>query len=478
MGPRIIQGGMGVGVSSWGLARAVAREGQLGVVSGTALDAVLVRRLADGDPGGHMRRAMAAFPLPDVVRETLDRFFVPEGRKPGTPYPVLPLYQRTLDGFRQRLIVLANFVEVFLAREGHDGPVGINYLAKIQIPTLPSLYGAMLAGVGYVLMGAGIPRDIPGAIDDLAAHRATSIRFEVVGGSGAADEVLEFDPASIWEAGTPGALERPRFLAIVSSDLLATMLARKANGRVDGFVVEGPTAGGHNAPPRDKTAVNERGEPVYGERDVPNLEKIAGLGLPFWLAGGTGHPARLREALAAGATGIQVGTLFAFAEESGLRPDLKRRILNRSREGAVEVMTDGRASPTGFPFKTVSLDHTLSEPDEYARRERICDLGYLRTPYRREDGRIGYRCASEPVDTYVKKGGTAEETVGRKCLCNALTANIGLAQPRESGEELPLLTSGDDLSVLGGFLGNRESYTAKDVIEYLLAGERASSGSG
>ena len=41
----------------------------------------------------------------------------------------------------------ANFVEVFLAREGHVHPVGINFLEKIQMPHLPSLYGAMLAGV-------------------------------------------------------------------------------------------------------------------------------------------------------------------------------------------------------------------------------------------------------------------------------------------------------------------------------------------
>ena len=35
--PQIIQGGMGVGISGWPLARAVAQAGQLGVVSGTAL---------------------------------------------------------------------------------------------------------------------------------------------------------------------------------------------------------------------------------------------------------------------------------------------------------------------------------------------------------------------------------------------------------------------------------------------------------
>ena len=57
-------GRQGVGVSGWPLARAVARTGQLGVVSGVALDATLARRLQLGDPGGHLRRALAHFPVP------------------------------------------------------------------------------------------------------------------------------------------------------------------------------------------------------------------------------------------------------------------------------------------------------------------------------------------------------------------------------------------------------------------------------
>jgi enoyl-CoA hydratase len=65
--PRIIQGGMGVGVSNWQLANAVARAGGLGVVSGSLLDTVFVRRLQDGDLGGHMRRAIAAFPKPLIA---------------------------------------------------------------------------------------------------------------------------------------------------------------------------------------------------------------------------------------------------------------------------------------------------------------------------------------------------------------------------------------------------------------------------
>ena len=66
------------------------------------------------------------------------------------------------------LSIAANFVEIFLAREGHAGPVGINFLEKIQMPHLPSLYGAMLAGAAVVIVGAGIPLEFPAAMAALA----------------------------------------------------------------------------------------------------------------------------------------------------------------------------------------------------------------------------------------------------------------------------------------------------------------------
>jgi NAD(P)H-dependent flavin oxidoreductase YrpB (nitropropane dioxygenase family) len=143
-------------------------------------------------------------------------------------------------------------------------------------------------------------------------------------------------------------------------------------------VVEGPTAGGHNAPPRGSLQLNERGEPVYGPRDEVDLAKIAALGRPFWLAGSFGTPEKLREALALGAAGIQVGTAFAFCRESGLSDGLKERTLRRVLRDDGAVFTDPLASPTGFPFKVVRLPGSASEAAEYAARPRICDLGYLR----------------------------------------------------------------------------------------------------
>ncbi|NIY09627.1 MAG: hypothetical protein GWN02_15660 [Gemmatimonadetes bacterium] len=137
-------------------------------------------------------------------------------------------------------------------------------------------------------------------------------------------------------------------------------------------------------------------------------------------------------------------------------------------------MTDPVASPTGFPFKVVRAEGTLSEADPYQARQRVCDLGYLRTAYKRDDGRLGYRCPAEPVQTFVKKGGDVEETEGRKCLCNALFAAIGQGQVRKDGRtELPLITSGDEVNTIRKLTGEGDAgYSAADVIDYLL-GEAA-----
>ncbi len=464
--PLVIQGGMGIGVSNWRLARAVSTYGQLGVVSGSCIDTVFVRRLQDGDVAGCLRRAIERFPIPDVGARALKKYFLPEGRPCGAPYSMLSMWRQKVSRAREQITMLSSFAEVHLAREGHDGIVGINLLTKVQLPNLATLYGAMLAGVDYVLMGAGIPREIPGVLDAFAAGRAASLKLDVDGLERGESVEVRFDPAEHFEGPAP-TLKRPRFLPIVSSHSLATMLARKATGRVDGFVVEGPTAGGHNAPPRGRH--DGGGAPEYGPRDEADLEAMKALGLPFWVAGGGGSPEGLRAALEAGANGVQVGTLFAYSDESGIAPELKRRTLAQVRGCGVEVTTDFRASPTGFPFKVVQLHGTNAEREQYEGRSRICDLGYLRTAYKREDGRIDYRCPAEPIDTYVKKGGRLEDTEGRKCLCNALMADVDHPQMREDGAERPILTSGDDLTRLDRFLAGRERYSAVDVLDWLMA---------
>jgi nitronate monooxygenase len=465
--PVIIQGGMGVAVSHWKLARAVSREGALGVVAGTALASVLSRRLECGDPTGEMRRALSHFPIPAMAERVLARFFIPGGKPASTAFTLTPMPVDQPGPALTELTVVASFAEVFLAKSGHDGVVGLNLLEKIQLPTLASLYGAMLAGVDYVLMGAGIPRSIPGTLDRLAVGEAVEQKLDVAGAAPGQDFFSHFDPAAFFGGPAPK-LRRPFFLAVIASATLAMTLARKSNGRVDGFIVEGELAGGHNAPPRGPLELDAQGEPVYGPRDVPDLTKIRELGLPFWLAGSQARPEKLAEALRLGAAGIQVGTLFAFCDESGIASEIKQSVIAASRTGTARVFTDPAASPTGFPFKVVDVPGTLSAPDVYAARTKICDLGYLRQMYVTPEGKLGYRCAGEPLDAYLRKGGNLAETTGRKCLCNGLMATAGLGQPRAAGIEPAIVTAGNEVADLARILGaGSDHYGAEDVLRYL-----------
>ena len=105
----------------------------------------------------------------------------------------------------------------------------------------------------------------------------------------------------------------------------------------------------------------------------------------------------------------------------------------------------------------------------YGARTRLCDLGYLRETYRSDDGTVGFRCAAEPVSAYLSKGGASEATVGRKCICNALVATIGLGQVRGRSVEPGIVTAGDDLAGLNRFFSPGTTiYTAADVIRRIV----------
>ncbi|MCH8936781.1 MAG: nitronate monooxygenase [Gemmatimonadetes bacterium] len=458
---------MGVAVSDWRLANMVARNGQLGVVSGTALDSVLVRRLQLGDPCGAIRRALSEFPWPDMAQRSLDTFFVPGGKSADESFKLAPLAKMKMRASLLELLVVANFVEVFLAKEGHSGPVGINYLEKIQLPNVPSILGAMLAGVDVVLVGAGIPMAIPGVLDSLSHWETVEFNLGVEQNPDRHSYVQRFDPREYFTGELPE-LARPNFLAIIASDTLAKTMVKRASGYVNGFVVEHHSAGGHNAPPRRVRGADPDAPPQYGERDLPDLEVIADIGRPFWLAGSNASPEKLAEARAAGAHGIQVGTAFAFSRESGILAEIKHRVLREQKAGTLKVRTDFNSSPTGFPFKVIELDGTVSDEETYAARERMCDLGYLRRLYAKGESNVGYRCPSEPERNFLAKGGTMEDTIGKRCLCNGLLATVGLGQTRDGVSEPPVVTSGDDWAFLPHVTrGDDVDYGAVDVIEYL-----------
>ncbi|MDO8566371.1 MAG: nitronate monooxygenase [Candidatus Moranbacteria bacterium] len=466
--PQIIQGGMGVGVSGYLLARAVALSGGLGTVSGVVAPHILAHILQQGDPGGHYRRALSAFPFQSIAHNVFAKYFVEGGIPSETAYRTIPVFSLRLPRELVELTLCANFALVWLAKEGHNYPISINYLEKIQIPHLYSFFGAMLAGVNVVTMGAGIPFQVPSILDAFAQGQSANYRVAIEGSPGEA-VFMEFDPEKFFDEKLPP-LKRPAFLPIVSSDSLAKILLKKAKGTtIEGFVVELPTAGGHNAGPRGTPKrFNDQGEPLYGEADRVDFEELKKLGLPFWIGGSLGSSEGLAEALSLGAVGIQAGSIFALADESGLESKQKSHIRRQGYLGDLRVITS-QWSPTGFPFKVVALPGTTSEDAVYQARKRICSMSYLITPFRRPDGIITSRCSAEPEKKFIHKGGDIKDTLGKRCLCQGLLASVGLGNP----DEPQIFTLGDDVSFLRKLMADKNAaYTAADAMIYLTRGKQ------
>lgn len=456
----IWQGGMGVYISTPELAREVATQGGIGTVSGTLADQVFVRILQNGDPTGDYRRILKAFPFQNIVEPILKKYFV-EG---GNPKKFKFANQITLKPKESSiaLIILANYCMVALAKEGHKNPIAINYLEKLQMPLIYALTGAMLAGVDIVAMGAGIPKQIPDVIDEICIGGVPSYRVNVED-SEAKTHKMSFDIKKFFKCTI--VLNRPAFFPIVSSSTLALDLFRRSNGKVDGFIIENYTAGGHNAPPRGKLELWDDGSPKYSNKDIPDYDAIREIGLPFWIAGGYAGIDSLKFALSVGAKGVSLGSIFALCEESGMRNDLKHEAILKLKEGKVETFTDPYASPTGFPFKIVSIPNTMGDTSLMRKRKPNCNLGGLLRPCIKPNGKFGYRCPAEPLDVFISKGGKAESTIGAICLCNGLFNNIEITEKHLPG----VITLGSDTDFLNDILKpGCTSYTASDVIMYIM----------
>jgi NAD(P)H-dependent flavin oxidoreductase YrpB (nitropropane dioxygenase family) len=463
--PRIIQGGMGINISSWPLARAVSLLGERGTVSGVALERLVPKILQIGDPDGHIRRALSHFPFPDAAEKVINMFYVKGGIPKGKPFRAVPVFTVNPSSLLICLTICANFSAVWLAKENNPFPISVNYLEKVAMPHIYAITGAILAGADYITMGAGIPLQIPKLLDDIAGGKEASYRLPV-NGKNIASHIMAFNPEKFFGGKLP-AMEKPGFVPIIASNLLANIFMKKLpEGSVCGFIVEEPTAGGHNAPPR-KLVFNEKGEPepIYGEKDIVDYSEMASLGMPFWIGGSCASPEKLQWALSAGATGIQAGSIFALCEESGMNPAIRREIRKLGFEGKLAVKTDMRISPTGFPFKVARLSNTISDPNVYAARKRICNQGELVSLYERPDGKIGYRCPGEPTDKFLAKGGNPADAVGRGCLCNGLISTADF----NGEEEAPIVTLGDNFGFLRLLMETADSpYSASEAIKYLL----------
>ena len=219
MQPLIRVGGMGVGISLPPLVKEISLIGKgevQGTVTGVAAHLIMFHILQAGDVGGHYRGALKCFPFPKIAQQVVDAYFVEGGVRPGVVGKPVPMVTLNPSQLVIALIICANFAFVWLSKEGHNYPVSINWLEKVQTPHLYAIYGAMLAEVGCITMGAGIPLQIPKVLDAYMNNETAEYHVAVTG-SGSGTEIMRFDPAKYFEQDLPD-LKRPQFIPIVFTD--------------------------------------------------------------------------------------------------------------------------------------------------------------------------------------------------------------------------------------------------------------------
>jgi nitronate monooxygenase len=282
----IVQGGMGVGVSAHRLAGAVARENAIGTIASIDLR--------------HHH--------PDLLEQTeksRDRDLID----------------------RVNLIALDREIKAALLHAQGRGLIAVNVMKAVR--DHPALVRqACESGAHAIVMGAGLPIDLPEMVADYP------------------------------KVGLIPILSEPRGVAIVMKKWL------KKGRCPDAIVIEHPGyAGGHLGAVKIEDIHAERFE---FERVIAECQALffeLGLGRdapPLILAGGIDSHEKVRHWLNAGADAVQLGTAFAVSEEGDAHIDFKRVLLDAIPSKMVELM-----SVAGLPMRAVST-HWLRQ---YQRQE-------------------------------------------------------------------------------------------------------------
>lgn len=441
----------------------------VGVVSGVALPLFMARELELGDRGGHLRRAFDHFPNKEMADRIYNKYYIPGGKAPDQPFTDIPMASMRSPRLLNEMTILANFSEVWLAKEGHDGYVGINYLEKIQWYHPAAAFGAMLAGAEYMIVGAGFPRQFPsmlarpskppkpdlpskpGMLEKLAKYEPVKYTLTVEGADADEEHCIFFNPREYIPESIASDLTPPKFVPILAYPRLIQRMVDQYD--IKAAIVEGPKAGGHLSPERDEKPFD-----------------LSTIAVPVYLAGGYGSPEGLLESIDQHkAAGVSIASILALSKGSGILESLQREVFRRYKKGTLEIIVDPKISPTGFRFRTVQ-GIGITDPEIAAGREKICDLGFLRHIAQqvitdRETSekvkKIVYYCPADPVH------GEAG------CMCNFLSATAGYGQIRKNGAvEQPGVTLGADVSFIDKFIEDpeKDSYTVRQALDYVLSG--------
>ncbi|MDP3973997.1 MAG: hypothetical protein Q8P92_04145 [Candidatus Daviesbacteria bacterium] len=493
---RIRGGAMGLFITNDLLPRAISLAGGMGMTSVEGIDHIVARLLQRGDPTNSILRTVDEFEdrfdaheLSDYVRS----LYVPGGIPKGQPFRQLPMFGTNPDKRIEGLNVFAGYWIVRAAKMGRylKGPevkIAANKLEEVQTTVMAVTFGEMLADVDEIEISAGLPFQMRENIRKLCALESVNYNLDVHHGTDEKSEqfkrhVVRFNPRK-HIGRLDHELKEPRITGVASSNIAARVLTdqNRHPNAIDQLKIELPQkTGGHSTKPR-KIDYNERGEYKYGPKDEIDLELVRGLtgkmGIPFTLAGGFSTPEAVKEAIELGAQSATVATPFQYCEESGLPQNVKRAIINQILKGNMDVFIDPKISPTYYAFRVdrnIEGVPSIGDVDIYedwSANHRSCTIGRLRERTTHK-GRLTWICKAEPVEDYLRKGGKIEDTVGAGCLCENLLSAVDLGQTHKDGYEVPpLYSSGTEVSFLPRILNGRKSYTAKNVVEFLVSGLR------
>lgn len=485
LGARLWNGGMGVNISGWRLARAVvlALPGvSVGVITVTMIADVARIRLINGDKD--QQRALEKFAT--LFPEAADLIHATYWKR---DHP-LPVYTLEPPELVRWMTIFGAFAEFWLASDGHDYPVGANALYKVGYPHLDELFGLMLAAAlrsttaaSFIVMGAGIPSQIPTMMKQLLTERRACFAHGIIGARLLQYMTLDLDELTQGMSTetrarihSPNLLRRLLFFPIISTHIAARKVAMELSAfdssleDVDGWYVEdAETAGGHNPPPR---------KDEYGPRDKMDYTELRKFGKPYCVAGNvlTG----VNESFSTGATWIASGSGFAVTRESGMRPELKHNLLRMIEDETLRVAPTNRSPAEPMMFQVVDMPNTMSVDDEEVLKPG-CNKCFLRVPTLMQDKHarwyVAYMCTADPL--YKKRGGT-RATAGIACLCNglAITGDSNVHQPKKNTKHIaPIVTFGlagalqvrAVMDYCGKGRRGQDPLTAKDVVQYIAS---------
>lgn len=276
----VVQGGMGVGVSAGGLAGTVARHSAIGTISSVDL-----RRLH-----------------PDLMEQTQHL-----EKSRDVDYARAVINDANSEALRR---------EIARAREGSMGfgLIAVNVMKAISAYA-SNVRTALEAGIDAVVVGAGLPLDLP----DLAKDHPKAALIPILSDARGVQLIIKK-----WEK----------------------------KGRLpDAIVIEHPRlAGGHLGAAKIADLDDRRFDFDVVLPQVREFLEKAGYAkeIPLIPAGGINSMQDILHLQSLGASAVQMGTAFAVSRESDAAPEFKQVLANAGPEDVVEF-----TSVAGLPARGV-----------------------------------------------------------------------------------------------------------------------------